>query len=449
MLFCLILMLALGINQAIACENGWFGESCNHLCRCTECDKNALCEQPKQRCHASWFGPYCQYYDIAVKGVHQRRMRDNDQDTCEIFVRRETVVEFVEPVYFTWIRVQFDEIVRRAPIFTFRFSHEDYKKIRILKVDPYTYDYFLDIAQTIKKVRIQWRDIELSLCTLNINGGRDLAVGRKLLMSSINDRENIISSVTVDPRQCVRTYYSQDRNSSFELLLDARFFVEKISLWNEQDPLSERVDYFEIRWLYGNLTEAFYSLKVTKNEYEFLLPERAVLSSVRVRSFALKKDRKPRYLTSCDLHVYGDCVAENYGIDCEKRCSLSCMERDCYINGICRKCRPHWTGAQCLDAMNARSDITVEEKSVNLDTNDTLTTLQYSEPKKVPMHSRSFGSLWKLFVVLLVFIMTLIYFCFWLLQDKKHQDYIRKVSQNYFSKSRTVSVDSKVSAEEG
>ncbi|CAL1532175.1 unnamed protein product, partial [Lymnaea stagnalis] len=75
---------------ASGCNPGWFGNSCNYQCHCSnnQCDVSGECTAGS-KCNSEWFGPACQYQDLfsiavisTIPTIDQSTLKDRDDNTC-------------------------------------------------------------------------------------------------------------------------------------------------------------------------------------------------------------------------------------------------------------------------------------------------------------------------------------------------------------------------------
>ncbi|KAK6991254.1 multiple epidermal growth factor-like domains protein 11, partial [Biomphalaria glabrata] len=172
------------------CDSGWFGDGCKYKCHCEgNCDTSGYCTNNK--CSDGWFGYKCQYRDLMylVSLEANRVIFDNNDDTCITSKPDSIILRWNEAYVFTWLRI----VVKNETFITdlkIQFQKNEKQSTQFLAcqnqrlylVDSKTMDIWCDLNDTFHQLTITGKAI-LSLCTLNVNGGRNVALKQNTAQS--------------------------------------------------------------------------------------------------------------------------------------------------------------------------------------------------------------------------------------------------------------------------
>ncbi|CAG5126115.1 unnamed protein product, partial [Candidula unifasciata] len=148
------------------CPTGWFGFQCKYKCRCTNgvCDADGECTGG-HTCQVEWFGPACQYADLAYGSVSDAAVVDGNDNTCLRGQKTKVTVKLTDSFPFTWLRVKVTNQVTLSDT-SRNFACTNQRK---QYVDSTTLDIHCDLSSCIYNVTLGGNSAG-HLCSVYISG---------------------------------------------------------------------------------------------------------------------------------------------------------------------------------------------------------------------------------------------------------------------------------------
>ncbi|XP_052793646.1 uncharacterized protein LOC128227287 [Mya arenaria] len=400
------------LSMSSACNvdsNGFhrFGPNCEHLCHCVgnqRCDDvTGECDE----CEVPWFGPACQYYDIAFdffdtdnKRAYGSRHLDNNfppkypdlaQDgdystCCSTNIASAGSHRHINPfwsIYFVNTTRFYDFQLLLSDNETLRADFNGYK-IYIENLTSWGYEdkernyippntsrslcYQHDgskitnrtmVVQCVKtlignSVRIEMvnRYTQLVLCDIKISAGRNIAFGKRLTLSPNSIRSTFSSTGAVDGN----TDNTHIHNCSG---MHGNDITPK---WIQVD-LMQHVD-LNLIVITGYQTDGFldsgFKIEVSNNSTSLFeevfdnstdfRPMAGIFLTSQGQYFKIRQMAAKRHFAVCEIQIFGFCP-ENY---CGYNCSVPCHCRipgsmKDRLTGVCTSgCAGRWTGRNGL-----------------------------------------------------------------------------------------------------
>uniref|UniRef100_A0A0B6ZS31 EGF-like domain-containing protein n=1 Tax=Arion vulgaris TaxID=1028688 RepID=A0A0B6ZS31_9EUPU len=353
----LIVILGTAVSQQ-SCPSGSFG--CKYRCNCESwsCDSTGECTG-RTKCRDGWFGPSCQYADVAFDSTVRRNTTFGRQSTVNsgncigtINNIQSVSVTSNADYHFTWMRLTFNNGGFSADInvgFRRNNSYIDCLKLRV-STDGITYlDIFCNSEIFINEVVLTGTGIA-SLCFAQISGGRNIALYLEPTQSSVY--LDYIANKAVDGKKSGNFDYCSCTNGgdfapTWTLTFSKPHQIHRFVLYN-RDRQQERLKGFIIH-SYENENKLVFNYKDTirskQNLYQ-VTPE-SLLKNVLFVDILSQNE----YFTICEAEIYGDvnCPAGKYGIDCKKQCNCAVIGEACFVStGDCPSgCSPGFYGNGC------------------------------------------------------------------------------------------------------
>ncbi|KAH9494734.1 hypothetical protein Btru_017742 [Bulinus truncatus] len=378
-IICLLNGLILAVCTMSACEPGWFGDRCSYICHCdTSCDQTGECIGTNKKCARGWFGYKCQYQDLLTlptltleSSLNQtlEAISDRDDTTCldsHLSVGNLTF-KWDTSYVFTWLRLAVnDENLMSS--FSINFEQDTKKltcdKKHLYKINNSTMD--IRCLASGKFNQITFTGLGLtSLCSLYINGGRNVALKQNTTMSSMY--RTYTSSYAVDGNidgifyhnSCVHT--GEGDTSPWWRINITKSLITRYTVHNRMDSNSRRLNGFTFIAQLENATVLYHhdnSDEEDKKEYIILDENSTEVSSTTISQNISKEDA----LHFCEVEIFGECTQGTWGLDCTKcpsHCPFTCNVDDGRCNMVCfghsnppncnTSCRANKFGVNCAN----------------------------------------------------------------------------------------------------
>ncbi|KAK6991255.1 multiple epidermal growth factor-like domains protein 11, partial [Biomphalaria glabrata] len=333
------------------CDIGWFGDKCQYQCHCnTICKTSGDCTENK--CSPGWFGYKCQYRDLMylAKLDINRVITDKEDSTCITRNLDNITISWNEANVFTWLRI----VVNNETFLTdlqIQFQKDEKSNAQILPcqnqryylVDSRTIDVWCDLEETFQVLRLTGKVI-LSLCTLNINGGRNFALKQKTNLSSTysstkyNYTQNDTNSSNAVDGKSSEIYLKFDQKSCAHTA-DG----DKNPTWSVEFPPRMVTGYV----LYDRTdADNLFGFKVTSSLEQQalflfndtgakkLFPKIYRIADSKKNFVSRVTLTRQNILNVCEVEVYGECPTGTWGLACTN-CSQDCPN-ECHVeDGRC------------------------------------------------------------------------------------------------------------------
>ncbi|KAH9494750.1 hypothetical protein Btru_017789, partial [Bulinus truncatus] len=286
-------------------NGAWFGPNNKYKCNCeTSCNTDGTCTN-NGKCNSGWFGLKCQYQDLVVQSLttistSADKLTDRNDTTC-LETDRDVVIDFNRNFVFTWLRIVINNETLLSTL-TVQFKKgkdqpiTDCDQKRFYLVGNLTLDIRCYLKEEIQQVIVSGTGVK-SLCSLYINGGRNVALKQDTYQTSnySDSTRSYDSSLAVDG--------DQDRLRGFTLEANG----STNDLFTYQDTSTSNI-----------------GLPV----YTVLDAKKRTIQDVTIKS------RSGQMLALCEVEIYGECPTGTYDLNCTN-CKAFCLDT-CHIDdGSC------------------------------------------------------------------------------------------------------------------
>ncbi|KAH9490893.1 hypothetical protein Btru_034224 [Bulinus truncatus] len=350
----ILLISCCSIHSTKGCATGWFGFYCQFECHCEDkkCDSDGLCTKIVA-CSTGWFGYKCQYYDLIQNSSNlmnlPKWLKDNNGATCN-----NNTSQLDQSVNITWSSGYIVQSVRivvknKTSLTRFQLSYFDGNSAkldcendRFIVIDETTVDYQCNNPNiTVKKVVIEGDGIT-DLCSLYVDGGRNIALKQNTFQSSgsVIDSNKAVDGGTnqiYGGGSCTHSASTYDRHN-WTLSYNESFVINRIFLYNRVDCCQERLANFIFETFTDENKFVFnYTDLNTSNTYEFVHYKNIPIKTVKITATnVVKVDNKDGIvLTLCEVETFGDCPPGKWSLECNRTCDRSCPTT-CHVDdGTC------------------------------------------------------------------------------------------------------------------
>ncbi|KAL4234582.1 hypothetical protein ACF0H5_006223 [Mactra antiquata] len=360
-----------------------FGSACKYMCHCKNGEScNKTTGQCTSGCAEYWFGPGCQYRDLAEKEfprhasnlentTHQYSDKGNDGNTSTCSYTKEASLSTKIP----WWRVVLRNEVTITDIYIlttqdglkyfpgFEVTVEkipyDDKESHVKPSDTsvcYKHGNTVPDSTTIHvtcttplignqvRITLSKKESQLIVCDFRINQGRNIAFRQSVTSSAIlsNHKTYYQASLAVDGLvsyahwgECFVTGGLSNKwlQVEFDQLMDVYYF-SITKLHNRDEYINNSKIYDTTRGKKMLFDSGSDNSPVTRGYL-----------NENVQTLSIEKETG-NHMAICELELYGDCPLHQCGYDCSKVChckTLTSLEDK--ISGICSSgCEGRWTG---------------------------------------------------------------------------------------------------------
>uniref|UniRef100_A0A2C9L2J5 Fucolectin tachylectin-4 pentraxin-1 domain-containing protein n=1 Tax=Biomphalaria glabrata TaxID=6526 RepID=A0A2C9L2J5_BIOGL len=349
--------------QTVESQEGWFGPNKEFKCHCeSNCSSDGTC-LGNGKCARGWFGLKCQHQDLTilentVTTPNVSLLTDRDDRTCMNISGQTVVITFNRTYVFTWLRATVNDSAS-LPGLTVQFSKTTSMTSKLecqnqknFLVDNSTLDIQCDLTEAIQTVIITGTG-RTSLCSLYINGGRNVALKQRTWESS--DYSEPVAG-KFDASKAVDGNTSSDFNGGLSCshtndsdprpMWSVNFPLSEITryvLYNRDDSNRNRLAKFVLSGedsaiqKFGYIDASDTGIPV----YIVTDPAKHNLTQVKIST--------TQFVTLCEVEIYGECIAGTYmtaGLQCTN-CPATCPN-SCHLDsGSCSVCFGHSNPPAC------------------------------------------------------------------------------------------------------
>ncbi|XP_059158865.1 uncharacterized protein LOC131942915 isoform X2 [Physella acuta] len=336
-----------------ACLSGWFGSNCQYKCHCIDnnCDINGLCLD-ESTCASGWFGPLCQYQDLAQLGSTSTTiLTDRDDTTCANL--QYSTINLARRYELTSIRVKLkaDELRLAVKETVYNSSFTPCTGITITQFNDSTRYIYCSCNKTVQMVQIDFGKT-ISLCTVNINGGRNVALKQMTWQSSdygtVYTSDKAVDGNTDNRIASGSCTHTEDKGI-WGLTFPIPLYINRYILYNRGDVQ------FRLRGF--TLTSYNFSQQIVFTYTDPNLNTDAdvyIVTSPPTPSVYYVEIRSTSALTLCEVEVFEACPFGWFGPSCQYKCH--CTNNYCDVSGGCyggSSCDSGWFGPLCQNACPA------------------------------------------------------------------------------------------------
>ncbi|XP_060582406.1 uncharacterized protein LOC132738816 [Ruditapes philippinarum] len=324
------------------------------------CENNEQCDNTSGECSSGcakgWFGPGCQYRDIAVEGASDSySATDGDPTTCyetqamdkPVWKIKLNAIETITEIYIITKAdklqyfMNFEVLVRNT---TTKKKELCYRHTNIApKSEKFSVLCDNRIVGNQVKIKLTRSQTQLIICDIKINGGRNLAF--KGEVSQVSEHKDCKRTCTAEKavdghnnslawREC--SYTPDEHNPWWEVDLGIDALIRSIQVVTYKD----------------NKHNYDIEIKNSENVSYFIRGVRIAQTSVNISVNAIgrfvKMTKEWGRIGICEIYVYGDCQEDTCGYDCQKSCH--CRDATIWdkISTNCSSgCKDRWKGFQC------------------------------------------------------------------------------------------------------
>ncbi|KAK0069861.1 fucolectin-1 [Biomphalaria pfeifferi] len=330
------------IRVSGSCQSRWFGPSCQFQCHCSGNDRCTADGQCSGKCAKGWFGLKCQFADLATvrdcfvitmpssKSISW--LTDGDDTTCN-------TDPCVQAIKLTWSQDYWIRSIRLTVNDTdqlMNFEIHCSNPTTIARLDNRTIEYMCDMSSN-ESLLVTGPGL-LSLCSLYVNGGRNVALKQKAHQT--NNYHTHLAHLAVDGDRisnlttCTHTSVNDPAPPTWTLEMDSPKTVYQIVLYNREDCCQERLRNFHLKAM--NITDALifqYNDTSVGNKlrYDVQFALREPISKLTITATP-KAESQYKYaiLTLCEVEIFGECAMGTWGLLCDKTCPELCRNVSCH-----------------------------------------------------------------------------------------------------------------------
>uniref|UniRef100_A0A2C9LA66 EGF-like domain-containing protein n=1 Tax=Biomphalaria glabrata TaxID=6526 RepID=A0A2C9LA66_BIOGL len=361
-----VIILRLDSIHMMVCPYNWFGTNCRTKCNCKRLCENSLVCEDGDSCKDGYFGDLCQYRDLAfhMKSQSFPILTDNDNSTCITISSTTRVSVFMGAERFSFLILVAKVNSEPGILDSIRIE----LKLSNVYIQCDSGNYSLSLANNTRKyvcsTRSNVSEVELSgsgvssLCTVNIGGGRNLALKQNYMQSlqtdgSASGEGAVDGSFPLgrwfDNSSC---FYARTGTAPtyFQLFFNEPVVIYYFILVNAPDEMYwNKMINFELT-SYDENNNTVMTFKENgdppggKNSYVISHNTR----EVAIASFKLEMRSKPdNFLQFCEIEAYGECAPGTYDLQCSRLCSSQCTNTVCGLMGECDECNEGFYGDKC------------------------------------------------------------------------------------------------------
>ncbi|XP_059176848.1 uncharacterized protein LOC131956430 [Physella acuta] len=165
------------IVEAQACDVGWFGQDCKLQCHCTnnKCADNGTCINGS-RCKGEWFGPACQYQDLAIIYTAKSPFVRQLCNASEANQRNEVSWKIPYPFTFMWVKFNPDTKQLTSNInINITDGNSTCDMIYQSAISQDTVEFRCRTTVNMTRLVLSGENVK-NICNVYISGGRNVAV---------------------------------------------------------------------------------------------------------------------------------------------------------------------------------------------------------------------------------------------------------------------------------
>ncbi|BFZ15389.1 hypothetical protein BsWGS_18428 [Bradybaena similaris] len=354
LLFLLMEIHILGQQHTSPCPSGWFGQHCRHRCNCeasTTCGMDGQCPGT-ETCKKPYFGPGCQFVDLLTSQSSSSTptfLRDNNHTTCNPNTDATSVRMFLKRYLpFTWYRIHVKNNSSLFSVQTIVNNGTICRSQHYFALQKTVFDVWCYLGIEVISVTIQGA-IVASICTVQISGGRNVALKQNVYQTS--DYSSAIDLHLVDAHNAVDGDTSQEYSAGscsqtdfqstapyWHLTFDRPYLLHRVVIYSRKDH-GEWLDGFRLETfnLEGNISN-WYKDTAYKHwsVYDFNLVPWQPVKALRITTDSTGKQIR-RALSLCEVQTMGEpyCGITSYGLGCEKTCKCMPNIKCSSITGHC------------------------------------------------------------------------------------------------------------------
>uniref|UniRef100_A0A2C9KWZ0 Fucolectin tachylectin-4 pentraxin-1 domain-containing protein n=1 Tax=Biomphalaria glabrata TaxID=6526 RepID=A0A2C9KWZ0_BIOGL len=181
-----------------------------------------------------------------------------------------------------------------------------------------------------------------SLCSINVNGGRNVAIKQPTEQTSTNGTNvasNAVDGNTVsnfDRGTCTLTNNVTDTSSTWTLTFDVPMIVDSLEIIpRDEDPWRQYVSKSRIQ-IYDTNNENVFNY--TYVNYWLIYSFTVNLNKVALKKLSITATTAlfpTPILTFCEVNIFGDCQPGYWDLDCKKTCGSRCPTSCSVVDGSC------------------------------------------------------------------------------------------------------------------
>uniref|UniRef100_A0A2C9MA36 EGF-like domain-containing protein n=1 Tax=Biomphalaria glabrata TaxID=6526 RepID=A0A2C9MA36_BIOGL len=211
---------------------------CSYKCHCSSCGpNNGLCAV-NATCVKGWFGHNCQYQDLKPDQVEieaqqskPQWLMDNNDATCNKGASIGSVTMTLDDDYpLTWIRIVLNDTAMFSTVKLFYSETEECQKTTWSRPNERTMDIRCEKSVLIRTLKIIG-NLD-SLCSLYINGGRNVAYGQRASQTSNFSNNIYLANSAVDGDYITFSHTGAEERPRFSLTFNTNYLVTRFLLYN-------------------------------------------------------------------------------------------------------------------------------------------------------------------------------------------------------------------------
>lgn len=372
-----VLIIAASVFLTEACNSGIFGSRCQFKCHCENngCDSNGECTNGRG-CADGWFGPLCQYQDIAYhtrtistsQGHDGRVVTDGDDDSCLKNINY-VIVDLWSGARLNWLQLKGEDIgdvsIQYKSVRSGSGFPRTCQDMRTVRNGNNLIDVFCQTDVNAEVFNVSWTGVS-TLCTLHVSGGRNVAVNEPATQSSTKSFIQVglaEASRAVDGNTDTNLYHKSCAHTEnntlpyWALHLSTPQHVNRFVVTNRLDVgesfrpdcCPEKLKGFNLKAFDVNGRQLIdFTDQLTKPQviYNISSPDYLNVSTVNISVLNTE-----HVLVICEVELFGYdiCPSGKYGPECMFTCHCLDATEACHVeSGSCRSgCPSGYQGPDC------------------------------------------------------------------------------------------------------
>ncbi|XP_059168915.1 receptor-type tyrosine-protein phosphatase epsilon-like [Physella acuta] len=369
------------IFLALGCDQGWFGSNCQFKCHCKQrnmCSDQGQCSNGG-KCDDEWFGPSCQYYDLArsrdlntAKTTDIQTVTDGDDLTCQPVVSNMTFT-WTNSYLITWIRIitsNSDHVMNVSVTLNGSTSAVCRRFVNRMSDRYLSYDLHCDVSYTVNSVTVHGF-FNTSVCSVHISGGRNVALKQVVNQSTTLEHKGSDYTVTYNEsrasnavdgktssnfadKSCTHTKPDKKKTPEWNLTLSRTHSVNRYVIYNRNEN-KERLKNFLLKSYDNTMRLVFnYSDGNSRNIDVYTITQPSHEAKYISIAATYKDKDGDMILTLCEVEIFGDvkCESGRFGLECNSTCNCRTVGEPCVVStGACPAgCALGFHGVGCYEA---------------------------------------------------------------------------------------------------
>uniref|UniRef100_A0A2C9LDL7 Fucolectin tachylectin-4 pentraxin-1 domain-containing protein n=1 Tax=Biomphalaria glabrata TaxID=6526 RepID=A0A2C9LDL7_BIOGL len=294
----------------------WFGPNDTYRCHCDNgCEKDG---SQNGVCQKGWFGFKCQYQDLAtIDNVRPNqdldKLTDRNDSTCLDQQNQLLIIQWNRTFVFTWLRIVVNDATLLSYIdVEFTSPSQPSQNLtcdnkRLYLVNQQTLDIKCDVTKEIQSVLISGAGVQ-SICSLYINGGRNVALRQETWQSSAfpipwTSSLAVDGNIDLDLEHNSCSHTNNETSPTWSVRFNAQEITRYV-LYNRNENRDRLKNFILEGRGPGSTSFSYHDTSDTGEPiYTVLDISKTIVSNVTI--IATFDDGAGKYVTLCEVEIYG------------------------------------------------------------------------------------------------------------------------------------------------